>query len=212
MMVTDKQQRGLGLPVCLSALLLLLPVFLLGYADGPPPAVTGGFGEADCQECHFGSPLNDPKRTLSLEGIPTSYQPGNIYPLTIRFNPPAASAGFELSVRFTEGARAGVQAGRLSATGDQVKVIQAVSDSETSESSAGHLIQYAVHTETGNHPGQEGWTIHWAAPDSTGGPVAFHVAANAANGDDSPFGDFIYATSLICYPESQRLRVLIHPE
>ncbi|HEX9611604.1 MAG TPA: choice-of-anchor V domain-containing protein, partial [Gemmatimonadales bacterium] len=34
------------------------------------------------------------------------------------------------------------------------------------------------------------WTFRWTAPDA--GAVAFHVAANAANDDDSPLGDFIY--------------------
>ena len=38
------------------------------------------------------------------------------------------------------------------------------------------------------------WTIEWVAPDR-GGPVAFHVAANAADGNESADGDFVYTTT-----------------
>jgi hypothetical protein len=41
------------------------------------------------------------------------------------------------------------------------------------------------------------WTFRWTAPaDAPGRAVVFHVAANAANDDDSPLGDFIYARAL----------------
>ena len=41
------------------------------------------------------------------------------------------------------------------------------------------------------------WTIAWISP-TTGGSVAFHVAANAANDDASEFGDFIYTQNRAC--------------
>jgi hypothetical protein len=143
--------------------------------------------------------LNNPRRELSIEGIPENYQPGKTYPLTLRFSPPAESAGFELSVRFSEGDRAGAQAGRLSGAGDWVKIIIGrVDGSKISETSASNATQYAVQTAARN---QAGWTVHWTAPDPAHGQVVFHVAANAGNGDDSPFGDFIYTTSAVCNPE-----------
>ena len=40
-----------------------------------------------------------------------------------------------------------------------------------------------------NIPGAE-----WTAPDR-GGPVIFHVAANAADGNESAAGDFVYTAS-----------------
>jgi hypothetical protein len=45
------------------------------------------------------------------------------------------------------------------------------------------------------------WLFRWTAPSESGGPVVFHVAANAANFDDSPLGDFIYATSIAVPPQ-----------
>lgn len=46
----------------------------------------------------------------------------------------------------------------------------------------------AVHSvETG-----ASWQVEWHAPDETGGPVRFWLAVNAANGDESEFGDRIH--------------------
>jgi hypothetical protein len=41
-----------------------------------------------------------------------------------------------------------------------------------------------------------GWRVEWTAPDDAAGAVIFHVAANAANGDKSESGDFIYTTEV----------------
>jgi hypothetical protein len=66
-------------------------------------------------------------------------------------------------------------------------------------------IQYAQHTEAGSRletAGHARWTIEWTAPAGDGGTAVFHVVANAANDDDSEFGDHIYADSLILYGNS----------
>lgn len=36
----------------------------------------------------------------------------------------------------------------------------------------------------------------WRAPEGLGS-VVFHIAANAANGDDSPLDDFIYTREFV---------------
>ena len=36
------------------------------------------------------------------------------------------------------------------------------------------------------------WVLRWQSPAAAAGDVLIHVAANAANYDDSPLGDFIY--------------------
>ncbi|MGH7664317.1 MAG: hypothetical protein ACRENI_08510 [Gemmatimonadaceae bacterium] len=59
-------------------------------------------------------------------------------------------------------------------------------------------IQYAQHTADGVAPAAPDsarWVVEWIAP-VRGGSVILHVAGNAANGDDSQFGDYIYATSI----------------
>ena len=60
-------------------------------------------------------------------------------------------------------------------------------------------IQYAHHLRSGTTPltpvvGR--WTVEWVAPASGAEPVALHVAANVANDDDSPLGDYIFARAV----------------
>ena len=55
-------------------------------------------------------------------------------------------------------------------------------------------IDYVQHTREGSAVDAGNvtvWQVHWTAPAASD-PVIFHVAANNANGDDSPLGDFIY--------------------
>jgi hypothetical protein len=94
-------------------------------------------------------------------------------------------AGFQLAARFKDG---GAQAGVLApAAGDAERVaVESQGD-----------IQYAGQEKAGasvDGTGVAKWTITWTAPRS-GGPVLFHVAANAANGNDSADGDFVHTTS-----------------
>lgn len=158
----------------------------LPYADQPLPAHTGGFGEPTCRQCHFGGELNPPEGALALEGVPEAYAPGETYRITVALTRAEMQrAGFQLAARFTEGARAGKQAGTL-----------APADTQRATITAEESIQYAHHTPRGTDLSGNGaaqWTLTWTAPDTAAAPVAFHVAANAANDDASAFGDFIYA-------------------
>jgi hypothetical protein len=59
--------------------------------------------------------------------------------------------------------------------------------------------EYMKHTLTGTHNGtpdaSPGWSLRWAAPQAEGtGPVTFYMAGNAANGNFSNSGDYIYTT------------------
>lgn len=157
------------------------------YPDQPPLAHTGGFGEPTCQRCHFGAPLNAPDGALSLSG-PDSYEPGRSYQLRVELERVGMRrAGFQLAARFSEGTRAGRQAGALRGANDRLDILA---------DSTG--IQYAQHRQAGSgllKPGRASWTIDWTAPDARE-PVAFHLVGNAANDDASEFGDFVYATSV----------------
>lgn len=162
-------------------------VALPPYAEGPPLAHTGGFGEPTCHVCHFDQPLNAPGGTLTLEGAPATYEPGETYRLTIRTARPGLKrGGFQAAVRFAGGERAGRPAGTLRALDGRVRVVRA----------AGSGVEYAQHTEAGTRgaaPDTARWTLEWTAPGDPLAPVVFHVAANASNDDASEFGDFIYA-------------------
>lgn len=153
------------------------------HAEMPPPGHTGGFGEPTCQTCHAEFPLNEPGGVLRLEGLPRAYHPGREYPLTVVLEvPETIRAGFQLSSRTA----AGDQAGTWGLPSPSVSVVD----------SAG--VSYAFGTEVAGKPESPDravWTVHWTAPRS--GLVHFHLAANSANGDDSPFGDLVYATEII---------------
>lgn len=92
-------------------------------------------------------------------------------------------AGFQLSARFEDGS----QAGRFKISeNDRVMFTESVPDS----------LQYVQHSRKGTELSEENknsWIVTWQAPESVSSAVIFNVAANAGNGDQSEFGDFIYA-------------------
>ena len=97
-------------------------------------------------------------------------------------------AGFQLSSRFDAAAVRGEQAGRLRAVGEHTAVIEASG------------IQYAHQTSAGSarvESERARWKIEWTAPTCESGPVVFHVAGNAANGDASALGDRVYAIEVL---------------
>lgn len=176
---------------CRSLVVPLVAVALLAaaYRDGPPPAHTGGFGEPTCRACHFDAPLNAPGGRLALDGLPPAYEGGRTYRLTVHLLRPGMRAGgFELAARV---AATGRQAGAFHPLDDRV---QAPPDS----------VVYARHTRAGSRlavPDTARWALLWQAPPAAAGPVVFHLAANAANDDDSEFGDVIYTTRRTLPPE-----------
>lgn len=93
-------------------------------------------------------------------------------------------AGFQLTARFKDG---GAQTGTLAPGPDEGKRVGV-------ETQSG--VQYAGQRKDGSSvtSGESiRWTIQWTAPDG-GGSVVFNVAANAADGNESADGDFIYTT------------------
>jgi hypothetical protein len=162
-----------------------------GFPDGPPPAHTGGFGEPTCRACHFDGDLNAEGGGLTLGGIPAAYAPGEPYRITVTLRRGEMKrGGFELAVRFAEGAAAGRQAGSLRALDERVKVTEGTPGG----------VQYATQARPGvqlSEAGKIEWVVEWTAPPAAAGPVAFHAAANAANGDESQFGDFVYTATQV---------------
>ena len=175
--------------VVVAAIAVSAAFALPRYPDSPPIGHTGGFGEPTCTVCHFESDPNDPAGKLELTGVPAEYTPGETYTLTITLTRPGlAVGGFQLAARFATGAAAGGPAGVLTAVDERVGV--------THNTTTG--VGYAHHVAAGivpERPGSIHWQVEWRAPEE-GGAVVFHVAANAADGDQSPFGDWIYTTSV----------------
>lgn len=171
---------------------LAITVLIAGapYPDRPPPGYTGGFGEPTCLDCHFEGELNEPRGAVSLEGVPDRYMPGERYRIMVVLAREGLRAGgFQLAARFAGGERAGGQAGVLAPVDVRTDLAEGP---ET-------RVQYLHHTLAGLEPSSPDtvrWELAWSAPDE-GGDVVFHVAANAADLDASPFGDWIYTASVV---------------
>lgn len=161
------------------------------YPENPPVAHTGGFGEPTCHACHFDGELNDGGADLSLLGIESNYALKERYILHIVLTrADMEEAGFQLAIRDSSGR----QAGALYSSDDRV----AIDESDG--------IQYARHSSEGtsiNKTDTSMWTLNWMAPDTVQ-KVFIHLSANAANGDDSEFGDAIYHIEHILEPHKTR--------
>ncbi len=168
-----------------------LPV-AAAYADGGPPGFSGGFGEQSCHACHFHEEVNAAPGRATLTGVPEQYAGGERYVLTIALTRAGMRAGgFQLSARFADG---GTQAGRLApGAGDETRV----------KVERPQAIEYAGQRRAGARPVANDalrWTLVWTAP-SQGGPVQFHVAANAADNDETASGDFVHTTTATSRPK-----------
>lgn len=196
----EPRLRRAGLPVGLALSLLLAGGLLARNAvlpENPPPAHTGGFGEPTCQVCHFGGPTDEGGDAVSFAGVPATYEPGRTYRITVILARPGTRlAGFQLAARFADGPRAGQQAGELRPVDERAAITE----------HGAPPIAYAHHTRAGTvptAPDTARWVLEWTAPREAAGTVVFHVAANSADGDNSPLGDAIVAASLESRPASR---------
>jgi len=151
--------------------------FYPDHLDGP---FTGGFGEESCHSCHFDYDLNHPEGKLEIRGLKSAYEPGRAYEFEIVLTrDDMLKAGFQLTARFEDGS----QAGNFE-PGDSLAFTPGL----------GGDVRYLQHAvgRTSVRNGAKRWTITWIAPGERSGDVVFNIAANAANGDRSEFGDWIY--------------------
>ena len=175
--------------------------YLFAYVNGPDPAVNGIFGSGlTCNECHTGNPVNAPGGSVSISGLPTDtgWTPGQTYPLSITIARPRQRLfGFQLSAVADA---TNQQAGTLTAvnTRVQIKCGGATATTSTQEvrpnadgTCPSGTIWYAEHRDATSVTST--YLVNWTAPSSTSaGKVRFNLAGNAANGDITSQGDFIY--------------------
>jgi hypothetical protein len=154
-----------------------------GYAEGAPPGFSGGFTEQSCDACHFHAAPNTGPGRLALEGVPDRFTAGEPYRLSILLTQPAMKlAGFQLTARFKDD---GSQAGTLAK--DPASDASVGIDAQSGIQYAGQRRQGAAVVM----PEGSLWTVIWTAP-SAARSVVFHLAANAANGDERADGDYVY--------------------
>src|SRR5262245_48552010 len=162
------------------------------FSSGPPPSQTGAPGEPTCASCHFSFPLNSGPGTFTITGLPATYSSGQEVDITITLTQSnRARYGFEVTALTDSGAQAGTLI---------------VTDSARTRTETGGGRTYIEHTFAGTAPSatnQGSWTFRWRAPATGAGRVTFYAAGNAANGNFSPDGDFIYTTTAVTQPAAQ---------
>lgn len=163
------------------------PVDPAPYPEHLTGTFTGGFGEQTCRSCHFDYNLNPEEGSLSVSDIGASISGGERVEFNISVTRDDIGAGgFQLSARYEDGR----QAGNFNIEdNDRLMFTQSAPDS----------LQYVQHSKEGTDPSGEDtirWKVVWQAPGSPSGPVLFNLSANAANGDQSEFGDYIYTREI----------------
>lgn len=162
----------------LFVLLLVLPVLVYGFSSGPPNGVTGAPGEGTCVDCHSDFPLNSGPGSLVITG-PPAFEPGVTYPITVTLAQNGQSRwGFEFSP---------LDVGSCTIT-----------DPATTQLDVEGGNTYVKHTSEGTYEGNPGpamWSFDWTAPVDPPQEITFYAAGNAANGNGSTSGDYIYTTT-----------------
>jgi hypothetical protein len=165
----------------LAAAPLVLASEFVRYADGPPPGFTGDFGEPTCGTCHMDADVVPDAREVVVHGVPAHYEAGKTYRLVVSATSEGiAAAGFQLASRTARDR----QAGTLRAIDGRARVM---TDSATG-------VEFASHTAEGTAlvgGDSARWALEWTAPLTPADSVVFSAVVNAANGDDSNFGDRI---------------------
>jgi len=138
---------------------LILGILSFAMLTGVNANSTGKIGQSQSgATCH--NPTPDSGVSVVVSGIPSTYQPGTSYPLTIYVSgSPGTGGGFDLSVT----------RGTLSTTDSNVQVVSGE----------------ATHT----NPNARSWSVNWLAPPTGSGTATFHAAVLAANVDGSSAGD-----------------------
>lgn len=159
----------------------------VSYPEHLTGAFTGGFGEPNCRSCHFDYELNPPGGSLSISGISENISSGRTMDITITVRrKELGRAGFQFTARFENGEQAGQF---ILGDSEQLGFTKAGNDS----------LQYIQHTALGSRvsdKGKNSWVVRWKSPQVKEGAVIFNVAANAANGDQSEFGDYIFVKEI----------------
>lgn len=158
------------------------------YPEHLSGTFTGGFNEQTCHSCHFDYDLNNGEGRFLVSGIPNKILPDKTYEFELiieREN--LGKAGFQLSSRVRDGSQAGVF--EISEN-ERLMFTEQVPDS----------LQYLQHSTSGTVPTETGknrWVVKWHAPEFIEDSIYFNIAANAANGDQSEFGDWIYVKEYV---------------
>ena len=170
------------------ALLAVIGVLLMSYNGG-----VAGYNNAPTQtncatSCHGTNPLNSAGGSITItDNIPaTGYVPGTTYSINVTVARTGISKfgfGFE-AVNSSNG-----NAGTL-----------LVTNSALTKTLSGTRVNMTHLNNSGIGSGVKSFTFNWVAPAATNSTVTFYSSGNAANGNNSVSGDFIYTTTRTVSP------------
>lgn len=148
--------------------------------NGSPVSLANG--GSLCTACHSSFDPNEGTGSVTIDA-PSTFMPGETITFTVTVEnttPPVGTPkqGFQVSV---EDDAAVEHAGTL-----------VIVDDENTRFSSGEQ-DYVTHRSAGNE--QTTWTVGWTAPADAPESVTIYAAGNAANGDFSLGGDYIYTAS-----------------
>jgi len=154
--------------------LLLVATVSWSYPEGAPARHSGGFGEADCGQCHFGGE-DSPEAALTLSNL-DAVRAGAETTFKLQLSDSYAEvAGFQLTIRDLDGK----QLGRLVGGAQQ----------STQEADQVTYLTHNAPAEATNGAAQ--WQIVWQAPNTLPAALVVNASVVAANHDESPLGDSV---------------------
>ncbi len=162
---------------------------IFSFSSGPPDGKTGAPGENTCIQCHQYSGTNG---TFQILNVPTNYEFNQSYTITVQLSQQGQSRwGFELTAVDSNGNGAGTFT-IIDQTNTQL--------SDNAEPQRDYVKHTSMGTYNGTTNGPVNWTFQWTAPSSDVGTITFYAAGNAANGNNSSSGDYIYQISVSSNP------------
>ncbi|MEO1805303.1 MAG: choice-of-anchor V domain-containing protein [Bacteroidota bacterium] len=139
-------------------------------------------GESSCGGCHSGN-VNTGSGSNQLS-LPADYIPDSTYTLSFTLNDntfPSGKNGFTITALDGNNLKAG-----------DFGVITSGNTAVLTGSVGGQTRQYVGHRNASTN---QTWNFTWKAPATNVGDITFYIVGNAANGNGSTSGDFIYESN-----------------
>ena len=182
-------------------LFAILPALIYAYEYGPPPGSAGPPSDLTCgtPACHGNTSGAGSVAIAFPNGL--QYVPGVKQHLIIKIDDPVQHRwGFQATVRPAANPRSG-EAGNFESADANTQVV-CQDDSPKTAGQPCNMnpnFQYVEHTTQGTRlgaPSPVTFEFDWTPDTTTTGDLLFYIAANAANGDGTNFGDHIYYTTV----------------
>ena len=154
---------------------LVLSGFLAANSSGPNAGYAHNAPNySNCTSCHSGT-SNSGDGAVTFSGIPTSYEPGSTYDITV-----TVTGTNERGYGFQAAAQAG----------DNSVGSFSFNSNSTNIESNGSYVQHDSRTTSGE------WIFEWLAPDSDVGEITFSASGLATGGANGNAGDEVYTEAV----------------